>query len=401
MAHSWTTPADVVDKLRRRHERGEFLTSYAEGRPWEPLAVNLRGPSARDLAGRFAEVQEWVEHWRDRPRGLRVETAAVGGRVVGVNEIPRRAWVDSAEQLWSLLGVARDVQRFGALLDTAKERAPRVAEWMAAKPLQVLRYAHVWTSLLDTVLWIEAHASPEMYLRQVDVPGVDTKFIEGHRAILAALLDRQLAPERIDAGCPPSDFAGRYRLRGKPAFVRFRRLGGTTGFSELSVRVDEWATMPPQERTVFVVENEVTYLAFPRVPDAIVIFGSGYAVSRLEPLPWLADRELIYWGDIDTHGFVILDRLRRVFGDTRSMLMDRATLLAHERQWVIEDSPTDAALPLLTPEEAALYTDLVENALGSAIRLEQERVSFAAVERAVREAEFASQGGRPDSVRAR
>ncbi len=383
MTNSWTTPADVVRKLRRRYERGEFLTSYAAGAPWEPLAVSLRGPSARDLAERFAEVREWVEQWRDRPRGLRVETAAIGGRVVGVNEIPRRAWIDSAEQLWALLGVSRDVHRFTALLDTTKERVPRIAEWMATKPLQVLRYADVWASLVDTALWIEAHSGPEVYLRQVDVPGVDTKFIERHRTILAALLDCQLPPERIDVTCPPSDFAGRYRLRGKSAYVRFRRLGATTGFSELSVRVEEFAAMPPVERTVFVVENEVTYLAFPQVPDAIVVFGGGYAVSRLEPLPWLTARELIYWGDIDTHGFAILDRLRRAFGHARSMLMDRATLLAHEGQWVTEPTPTDAPLTLLEPDEAALYTDLVEDTLGHAVRLEQERVSYAAVERTV------------------
>lgn len=255
---------------------------------------------------------------------------------------------------------------------------------MATKPLHVLRYADAWPSLVDTAMWIEAHGGPEMYLRQVDVPGVDTKFIERHRTILAALLDSQLAPERIDAACPPPDFAGRYRLRDKSAYVRFRRLGATTGFSELTVRVEEFAAMPPEERTVFVVENEVTYLAFPQIPDATVLFGGGYAVSRLEPLPWLADRDLIYWGDIDTHGFAILDRLRRAFGHARSMLMDRATLLAHEGQWVTEPAPTDVPLSLLKPDEAAPYTDLVEDTLGHTVRLEQERVSYAAVERAVR-----------------
>lgn len=44
------------------------------------------------------------------------------------------------------------------------------------------------------------------------------------------------------------------------------------------------------------------------------------------------------WGDIDTHGFAILDRLRRHFPQVRSMLMDRATLLAHEGQWVTEQA---------------------------------------------------------------
>lgn len=384
ISNTWMTPAEVVRKLRRRWDRGEFLTAYAAGVPWEPLSVGLRGPSARDLASRFADVQAWVRTWQDAPRRLRVDMATVGGRVIGANEIPSRAWIDTYEQLWLVLGVRSEVRDFDALLDTTKHRAPRLAEWMVTKPLEALRFAKVWSALVDTVLWIESHEGNEMYLRQVDAPGVDTKFIEGHRKILAALLDQQLPAERVDTTRPASDFAGRYRFRSKPGYVRFRRLGARSGFTELTVRIDELAAMPPEAKTVFVVENEVTYLAFPDVADAMVIHGGGYALSQLEPLRWLADRELVYWGDIDTHGFVILDRLRRAFGHARSMLMDRATLLAHEGQWVREPSPTDVPLELLRPDEAALYTDLVEDSLGSAVRLEQERVCYGDVERAVR-----------------
>ena len=42
-----------------------------------------------------------------------------------------------------------------------------------------------------------------------------------------------------------------------------------------------------------------------------------------------ASLDLVYWGDLDTHGFAILNRLRECFPHARSMLMDRATLLAH------------------------------------------------------------------------
>ena len=64
------------------------------------------------------------------------------------------------------------------------------------------------------------------------------------------------------------------------------------------------------------------------------------------------------------------------------MLMDRATLLAHESHWVDEPSPATGYLEALLPDEAALYNDLVEDVLGHAVRLEQERISYAAVEHA-------------------
>lgn len=385
---AWSTPADVVRRLRRRWDRGEFLSQFAGGREWVPLDVGLRGPSAADLAARFGEVQSWVDQWqRVDPRRMRVETRTVGGRVIGANDVPSRVWIDSYDQLWSLLGVTREVRRFTELLAATRRSAPRIAEWMTAKPLEVLRFADEWDKLVDTVLWIDRHATREMYLRQVDVPGVDTKFIERRRKILAALLDRQLPEHRIDATRPPSDFAGRYRFRAKPGHVRFRRPGCGTGFTELSVRVSELAATPLEAETVFVVENEITYLAFPDVESAVVIFGEGYAAPRLEPLTWLAERTLVYWGDIDTHGFAILNRLRRTFGHTRSMLMDRATLLAHEEQWIREPSPTNERLESLRSDETALYHDLVEDTLGPAVRLEQERVRYSAIEPAVRQTE--------------
>lgn len=120
------------------------------------------------------------------------------------------------------------------------------------------------------------------------------------------LHDRQLAEDRIDRTFPPTDFAARYRLRAKPEYVRLRRLGRPAGildpFGELTVRADELAAHPPDAVSIHVVENEITYLALPPVDAAVVILGGGYALAKLEPLHWLHERALLYWGDIDSHG---------------------------------------------------------------------------------------------------
>jgi hypothetical protein len=115
----------------------------------------------------------------------------------------------------------------------------------------------------------------------------------------------------------------------------------------------------------------------------MVVWGRGYAVDVLAPLRWLDELDVVYWGDIDTHGFAILSRLRGQFPRVRSMLMDRATLLGHRDQWVPEPSPVAAELSGLTDEEAGVYADLVAGVYGPTVRLEQERVSFGAVERAI------------------
>lgn len=383
---AWTTPADVTDRLRRRWMRGDFLTALAEQHPFEPLCIPLNGPGPSELMRDFDAVRTWVHAWDACGQQLpRIEHRRVGGRVAGTNSLPHRAWIDHHEQLWDLLGVARAVRRFQTLLASAQVTIPELAAWMTAHPMKVLDLEADWERLHQTVRWILDYEGPALYPRQIDVPGVDTKFIEGHRAVLTTLLEHCLPAGRIDTNAPRTSFTARFRFLGKPAYARFRLLCNTpvAGFSELAVRVEEFTACPPGISTVFIVENETTYLAFPPQTAGMVILGGGYAVTQLTSLRWLHDRRLVYWGDLDTHGFAILDRLRRALPHTESILMDRSTLTAHRGQWVKESKPTREPLPSLTDEESDLYQSLVDDDFGHGVRLEQERVRFLAVQSAL------------------
>ena len=382
MGHPWSRPAEVAAWLEKKWLSGALLTAFAAGRDWEPMGVPLRGPTAGEIAGRLAEVQNWAAEWARAARGpLRVEYKKIGGRQVGANLIPCRAWIDSYDHAWDVLGVRAEVRTFNSLAKATTESCPRLVRWLACRPIQALRLADRWDKLLATVRWIDERQAPGMYLRQVDVPGVDTKFIERHKGVLTELLDAQLDPSRVKADAP--DFAGRYGFLRKPGYVRFRVARGFRGFSEMSVRTSEITAAPDGITRAYVIENEITYLAFPVPAAAMAILGGGYAVPVLEPLGWLAGFDVVYWGDIDTHGFVILDRLRRHLPHARSMLMDRATLLSHREHWAIEPSPTAADLDRLDRAESALYADLISNAYAPSVRLEQERISFSAIEKAV------------------
>ncbi len=391
----WTEPADVSVVLQRRWLSGDELSAYARGEPFVPIQVAIRGPAAGDLASRFGEAQDWAARW-ERTAGstLRVEYGDIGGRRVGANRIPQRVWVDTPEQLFRYLRVEGDVQVYLDLVSGTRERAPELVAWMLAKPHKVLELRSIWDLLVGTVLWIDGQPDlSSQYLRQLDVPGVDTKFVERHRGILSALLDLRLPPTRINLSAAPTDFLNRYGFRVKPSYVRFRLLDPAhTGFSEMTVRTEELATSPIAVRRIFAVENEITFLAFPDVADSAVIFGNGYATAALSPLAWLADRELVYWGDLDTHGFAILNVLRRHFPHAVSMLMDRRTLFDHESQWVTEPSQSVGVLEHLTDVEQRLYADLVDHTFGSAVRLEQERIRFSVLERALAELSARSSG---------
>jgi hypothetical protein len=378
----WTTEADLVARLRRRWDRGEWLSLLARGEPFEPIRLPLATPTPRDLESDFGAVLDWARSWRDiAPARLRIEYKRIGGRRIGSNEIPCRAFVDSLDQLCTLLRTGADVERFLASATLAAETDPRLIDWIACHPVKVLELGENWRRALAAVRWIRDCADPgSMFLRQIDAPGVDTKFIESHRKVIAGMLDTVLHEQRINPMFGPAAFASRYGFKTKPERVRFRLLGGLTigGLTDLQVRIDEFS-LPAGIKKVVIVENETTFLAFPDFERSMVVLGGGYAVAIVARLADLADCQVLYWGDLDTHGFAILHRLRSHLPMVTSMLMDESTLLQHRAHWGCEPDPAKGSLNQLTPAEDAVYQGLVEGRWGKSLRLEQEHIRFSHV----------------------
>ena len=220
-------------------------------------------------------------------------------------------------------------------------------------------------------------------MRQIDLPNVDSKFIETNSAVLAELFDLVLHPDLVKTEHSSATyFHLRYGFRGKPSRIRFRILDPTIrwasldGTPDVEMDADSFASLKLPIQRVFVTENEINFLAFPEVPRAIVVFGAGYGIKSLGYARWITSLWLYYWGDIDTHGFAILDELRRQFGHVKSMLMDRETMLHYRISWSVEAAQVKRELYSLTPDETQLFKDLQDGVFGDGVRLEQEKIAY-------------------------
>ena len=378
----WTAPGDLKEQLERLWERAELLRDAARGESRFPLRLTLKGPGSADITARFDAVRTWVAELTEG-FPFRIEWREVRHRVQGAQRLPASVWVDSPDEAMRWIGKHKDWTRFSALLEKIRGEHPALLPWFARRPFQALDLAGEWPKLLAVLAWVEANPRPGIYLRHVDIPGVHSKFIEAHRAALAELLDLSLPADHIDATkVGAGQFAPRYGFLEKPARIRFRVLDPDiqviAGVACPDIALDEegFSRLRLAVRRVFITENETNFLAFPRLPRAIVIFGSGYGWDALARARWLERCDVYYWGDIDTHGFAILNQLRECLPRVASLMMDRATLQAHSALWGVEDKPTRIDLPRLTKEERDLYDDLRDNRLREGLRLEQEHLGF-------------------------
>lgn len=393
---SWTTPADIKAQVFKLWDKGMLLAALvnAEQRRDEalfPRRLTLKGPSSTELAEHFSSVRDWIAALQqEEGRGYRVVWREVNHRVRGQNSLPDEIWVDSLDVALGLIGKRASAERFATLVAETRSRRPELTAWLARRPLRALELAEDWARLLEIVAWLREHPRPGIYLRQVDIPGVHSKFIEAYRGVLSELLDLTLPPDAIQAEASGMTcFCCRYGFRDKPLRIRFRLLDPKLTIfpsatdQDITVNHDTFARLTLPVRRVFITENEINFLAFPSVAESLVIFGSGYGFEMLERAHWLRGCAVHYWGDLDTHGFAILDQLRVRLPHAESFLMDLETLLEHRPHWGKEEQPERRDLPRLSRIEAALYDDLRQNRLGQQLRLEQEKIGFSWVKSAL------------------
>ena len=380
---NWTTPTDICAQVQRMWERGDLLRAATSASVSWPLRLKLKAPSAKDLTNRFEEVRSWAHTVTETPK-VRFEWQEWNHRIQGSQRLPASVWLDSLDAALALIGRTRQLQRFWSLHEQTTAMQPELLAWLSEHPLQVLNLAESWERLLAIVAWLKSHPRPGVYLRQVDVLGVDTKFIERNQSVLAELFELALPPEFVDSTATGvKGFNRRFGFLDKPIRIRFRlldptlpHLPGCEGLHDISLDSSSFATLAIPIERVFITENETNFLSFPPVARAIVVFGAGYGWEPLARALWLHRCHIHYWGDIDTHGFAILNQLRRYFPHVSSILMDRETLLRHQPHWGVESKPAYHDLPHLTSDEAEVYDALRFSRFQPELRLEQERISF-------------------------
>lgn len=368
----WTVPADVRAAALRAWNSGELLREAALPTGLHPRRRALKHPSATQLRTDYALAAAWARSWDPAPRGCSLEHVSVGTTTIGANTLPCAAVFGSAADEIAFLGLGREAARFTVLAGLVAAVDPGLLGWALLRPLELLKYGEDALTAARVAVWLAANPSPGIYLRQLSLPGVHTKFVENHRRLIDGMLT-VLAPDRPLLG---RNYARRHGFLAAPDRVRLRFLDPTKapapGMEDVEVTAAAFAGLDIDVDRIITTENLVNFLALPPAPRTLAVFGGGYGFEGIRKAAWLKNVEVLYWGDIDTHGFHILDQLRSHHPHVHSILMDEETLLAHRDFWGREDTPTHAVLTHLGAGENAVYAALQAGTFAPLLRLEQE-----------------------------
>lgn len=400
----WTTLADLRAQSLKAWTSGALLRELLEPGGLYPRRRTLKRPTAAALLSDYAAARAWAAELNAAVGAFTLETMEVGRTTVGSNHLPSAAVFASADDEIALVGKAKDAAKCVELAAGLAALDPAFTAWVLRRPLKLLDLGSDALTAARVALWLRDNPEPGVYVRQLSVPGVHTKFIENHRGVIDELweslrppaegpeddsADESVAQRPAQPGSllgqpaattPAARFATKHGFLHPPELVRFRMLDPDLpllrGARDLTVTAEAFCTLNLPVEAVLITENLVNFLALPERPGALAVYGGGYGFSSLRDASWLRDCHILYWGDLDTHGFRILDQLRAVHPHVVSILMDEETLLEHRDAWGQEPSQSKALLTRLTPEEHTLYEALGSNEYGVNVRLEQELIPW-------------------------
>lgn len=379
---TWTTPKDVKLRLLKIWKGGDVLRDQFNEKPFTPISIKLKGPTVKELGDNVDAVKSWIINLQSKDQsslgyGYKIVYKEVNFRNIGKNRIPSYVIIETLNDFLKLTSKTTDNSTF---LNSSRQLIashPLLEEWINVYPHKLIDKVGSDTSKYIAILnWFINNPNPNIYIREFDIEGVDTKFIGDNKKVISEMLDVVLPQQQINDD--QTVFEKRYNLKSKPNFVRFRNLDPNVSarFSDISVTLEDFVSWNPNIETVFLIENEINYLTFPNKEKSIVIFGKGFNAAVLKEVTWLQTKEVYYFGDIDTHGFNILSMVRSFLPHTISILMDEETLLSHRAMWVTERKQQMGKIPNLNPEEIQILNGLQTNSYGQNVRLEQERIEF-------------------------
>lgn len=367
-------------ELRKKTERKYFnvLQDLLQNTPFEKLVIRSDKSYTKSSLSAFEkEIQLLCKHSKESQGfGYSIDFQQVKTKYLGIQDLPISIYFETAKDVLQFLSKKEEYNKLKENIQHIRAHFPELEHWLleAKNIKKIIEHQEIWEDLLKVCSYFKNNPKPNLYVRELPIK-VHTKFIEQHQGILKELLNI-LIEGHIQK--EEKRFEKRFSLKYAEPVIRFKLLDQGiadaffSGINDLSIPLSQFEKLALPIQKVIIVENKTslyTALTLPNMKGTMAVFGGGFGVVDLKHVSWFRQLTLLYWGDIDVHGFEILSQFREIFSHTQSMLMDQTTFdLFFEND---QGKPSKSKLTLyLNEEENMLYHRLKEKNM----RLEQEKI---------------------------
>lgn len=364
-------PDILAQKLARKWNKPTQREALLlDSRSW-PIEIKIGKLTARELQKNPILIKQLLQDWRNVSIG-KIEWQSVRFRgFTELLELPTiwrlhkpSEWIDATSDPH----ISRSYQHLTAILPAVDVRFHS----LLIKQLYLHQDKDQDSVVLAAKLALQltpgiACGAP---LRTLTIEGVDSKFYERHRRLLITLMDVIHNSEVSNCGLEAFLDAA---TSGEHWLLVDDLDGNLMPFRQTRIRTSELIKTALPGRKILVIENEKCLYHLPPLKEAIAVAGSGFDLGWMRA-SWLTDRQIAYWGDIDTWGLKMLSIARESQPTLHALMMDRQTFEEFESRSAVAE-PIGAGKippPNLTLDERGFYQYLLSLDNG---RLEQEFLS--------------------------
>ena len=380
------SPKQIKDVVTKRFSNNYRQWFAQQGEPAQgaepntqsdwPLQFNLGNVTEAQALTGMALLRQWVTEWSSPSEHWSVTTQEKRWPRLGAQTLPQQVSIPDVDAAVALAGQTTRWTR-------AKHRAeelillwPQLPWVFLSRQFEVLADYddREFEQLRSVLTWLVQNPQSNVFVRELPISGIDSKWVQAHQAVLTSFLKVLLAAQGDE------DFYTLTGLKRNLHQVRIRILDAElrkqfAGLCDMAVPLEELARLTLRPQMLLLVENQATGLSLPDMPGVIAVMQMGRSVGALSKVPWMQGVPALYWGDLDTYGFVCLNQARQALPQLQSVLMDEETLLSHKELWAREDKQApDEGLEALTTAEQSVYDGLKSQRWGDHVRLEQERI---------------------------
>ena len=413
-------PEDVLLTLKNKHwQNSRNLKSLLSGGDSFPLVVALKPPRGNAAIQNIGHFQNFVSSWKSfsqdsingagqergdsKSKGFEVVWEKRNFRSLAEQDVPTHLNILDIGSLACILGSDEERQlqdwlsKIRYIFESLSSQSylPQSQSHQASSDEGSSSHGdsdqNLFQALIDHLETLDSFEQDDLkllvsllpqlqkgmgqgcYLRALPVTFVDTKFIEKNlriiESVVTALVDRSVKDiglmSWLDCKEKPRDW-----LLVKPLCKETRSLLG--GLPLLRLSSDTLQDFELPARNILVIENEQSCLALSDVHNTIAVSGGGKNVSWMKA-GWLADKNVGYWGDIDSEGLAILSDARSRLSSITPLMMDELTVKTFAERMVPEPDSVSKDPVALTETELALFKGLRADQYADK-RLEQERL---------------------------